>query len=99
MEATGVLVRLEDMSFDQSLDEVALARAIAALPVAPEAWVLAAELLPLIQDDLDALAERCREDAQLRERVIEGLEAALRSAHEPTRRAAGDIHDRLRPES
>jgi hypothetical protein len=99
MEAIGALARLGGMSQEQPLDEVALARAIAALPPAPHAWVLAAELLPLARTGIDSLVARCAEDAELRGRVIEGLEAALRSAHEPTRRAAGDVQDRLRRES
>ena len=94
MEATGALARLEGM-IEPPFDEIRLARAIAALPPAPEPWLRAAELLPLAQDDLDALAERCREDAELRAHVIAGLELALRSTHEPTRRAAGDLRDRL----
>src|SRR5215212_4109687 len=98
MEAIAPLARLGVMSHDRPLDELQLARAIAALPAAPDAWVLAAELLPFAQDDLDALAERCREDAELRHRVVESLEAALRSGHEPTRSAARDAHDRLRRE-
>ena len=95
MEATGALARLVGMSA-RPLDEIRLARAIAALPPAPEPWLRAAELLPFAVQDLDALAERCREDAELRARVIDGLEAALRSAHAPTRKAAGDLRDRLR---
>jgi hypothetical protein len=83
------------MRDEDALDEIDLARLIAALPAAPEAWVRAAELLPLAHDDLDALVERCREDAKLRERVIAGLEAALQSAHADTRRRAGDVRERF----
>lgn len=83
------------MSEPEPLDEARLAYLLAALPPAPEAWVRAAELLPLAELDADSLVELCREDAALLEQVLEGLEAAMRSAHEPTRRDAAKVRDRL----
>jgi hypothetical protein len=79
-----------------ALDEIDIARLIAALPSAPEGWVRAAELLPFATHDLDELAARCSRDAELRAQVLAGLEAALASSHPETRRAAGELDARLR---
>jgi hypothetical protein len=76
-------------------DEERLAHALAALPPAPEAWVRAAEILPLARRDLEGLVERCQVDAVLRERVLAGLEEALNSTSEPIRTEAQAIRDRL----
>jgi hypothetical protein len=84
------------MSDPEPFDETRLAALLAALPPAPEAWVRAAEILPLAVLDADALVERCRADSALRERVLEGLESALRSTHEPTRDGAATLRERLR---
>lgn len=83
------------MSGSDTWDEERLAQALAALPPAPEAWVRAAEILPLARRDLEGLVERCQADAALRERVLAGLEEALNSTSEPIRTEAQAIRDRL----
>ena len=60
-------------------DEERLARLIRALPPAPEAWVQAAQELPLARTQLDEIVARAEEDAAFRERLIADLEEALES--------------------
>jgi len=60
-----------------SYDEETLARLLRTLPPAPEAWVLAAQELPLARKGLDQIVERARADAEFRQRLIADLEAAL----------------------
>jgi hypothetical protein len=58
-------------------DEERLARLIRALPPAPEAWVRAAQELPLAQTELDQIVARAEADLEFRARLIADLEAAL----------------------
>ena len=60
-----------------NIDEERLARLIGALPPAPEAWVLAAQELPLARTQLDEIVARAEADATFREQLIADLEAAL----------------------
>jgi hypothetical protein len=83
------------VSTQHPIDEVRIARWLSQLPAAPQGWVRAAELLPFARRDLDSLVRDCETDAVLRAHVLAGLESALRSAHEPTRRDAAALRDRL----
>jgi hypothetical protein len=60
-----------------SFDEERLARLIRALPPAPDAWVRAAQELPLARSEFDAIVGRAEADAEFRKRLIADLEAAL----------------------
>ncbi len=60
-----------------SFDEERLARLIRALPPAPEAWVRAAQELPLAQTELDEIVARAEADLAFRQRLIADLEGAL----------------------
>ena len=60
-----------------AFDEERLARLIRALPPAPEAWVRAAQELPLARTELDEIVARAEADAEFRQRLIADLEAAL----------------------
>ena len=60
-----------------TFDEERLARLIRALPPAPEAWVQAAQELPLARTQLDEIVARAEADAAFRERLIANLEEAL----------------------
>lgn len=67
------------------LDAERLARLIRALPPAPEAWVRAAQELPLARAELDEIVARAEADAEFRSRLMADLEAALAAdGHEPT---------------
>jgi hypothetical protein len=60
-----------------AFDEERLARLIQALPPAPEAWVRAAQELPLAMAGLDEIVARAEADAEFRARLVADLEAAL----------------------
>jgi regulator of protease activity HflC (stomatin/prohibitin superfamily) len=60
-----------------ALNEERLARLIRALPPAPEAWVRAAQELPLARAELDQIVARAEADAEFRARLVADLEAAL----------------------
>jgi len=65
-------------------DEERLAELLAALPPPPEAWVRAAEELPLARRGLDELVARAEADAEFRQALIADLEAAVAGAgYEP----------------
>jgi len=67
------------------LDEERLARLIRALPPAPEAWVRAAQELPLARSELDQIVTRAEADAEFRTRLVADLEAALAAeGYEPS---------------
>ena len=50
---------------------------MSALPPAPEAWVRAAQELPLLRLGLDGIVERAEADAEFRRALIADLETAL----------------------
>jgi hypothetical protein len=60
-----------------AFDEERLARLIGALPPAPQAWVRAAQELPLAQSELDQIVARAEADLEFRARLIADLEGAL----------------------
>jgi len=67
-------------------DEDRLSELIAALPPAPEAWVLAAQELPFARTGLDAIVAKAEADAEFRRALIADLEATLaREGYEPDR--------------
>jgi hypothetical protein len=57
--------------------EEQLAARMRLLPPAPEAWVKAAQELPLALRGLDQIVERFRRDEEFRRAVLDDLEAAL----------------------
>lgn len=60
-----------------AFEEERLARLIRALPPAPEAWVRAAQELPVARREIDEIVARAEADAAFRERLIADLEGAL----------------------
>jgi hypothetical protein len=67
-------------------DEDRLSELIAALPPAPEAWVRAAQELPFVRTELDAIVARAEEDAEFRRALIADLESTLaQEGYEPDR--------------
>jgi hypothetical protein len=61
-------------------DEERLGELLSSLPPAPEAWVKAAQNLPLARKGVDEIVERAEEDEEYRRRVIEDPRAALEEA-------------------
>ena len=79
-----------------SYDEQRLANLIRTLPPAPEAWVRAAQELPLQRRGLDDIVERCRADVEYRKRVVADLETALANVGlEPVERVVEELRERL----
>jgi hypothetical protein len=77
-------------------DEERLAELIRALPPAPEAWVLAAQELPLARRGLDEIVARAEADAEFRAALIADLEAAIAQAgYEPDRPLVEAVRRRL----
>jgi hypothetical protein len=58
-------------------NEDTLAELIGALPPAPQAWVRAAQELPLARTEIDQIVARTEADAEFREALIADLEATL----------------------
>lgn len=66
-------------------DEERLGELLGVLPPAPAGWVQAAQELPAVRGELDAIVERARVDAEFRVWLVADLEAALAAAgYEPT---------------
>lgn len=61
-------------------DEETLAELLRTLPAPPQAWVKAAQEIPLARKGLDDIVERARADQAFRDALIADLEAALESA-------------------
>lgn len=61
-------------------NEEKLGEILSALPPAPEAWVRAAQDLPLKRQRLDEIVERANADEEYRRRAIEHPEAVLEEA-------------------
>ena len=57
-----------------------LAELLRTLPAPPEAWVRAAQEIPLARRGLDDIVERARADQAFREALIADLERALQDA-------------------
>ena len=77
-------------------DEERLAQLIGSLPPAPEAWVQAAQELPLSRHQLDDIVARAEADLAFREALIADLEDALRDeGYEPDRLPLEELRRRL----
>ena len=77
-------------------DEETLADLLRTLPVPPQAWVKAAQEIPLARRGLDDIVERAREDQAFREALIADLETALESAGYDTNPALTEaVRERL----
>ena len=61
-------------------NEETLADLLRTLPAPPDAWVKAAQEIPLARRGLDDIVERARADLAFREALIADLESALESA-------------------
>jgi hypothetical protein len=69
-----------------AFNEDRLADLIAALPPAPQAWVRAAQELPLARTEINEIVARAEADAEFREALIADLEATLaQEGYEPER--------------
>jgi type VI protein secretion system component VasF len=69
-----------------AFNEDRLAELIGALPPAPEAWVRAAQELPVARTELDEIVARAEADAEFRQALIADLEATLaQEGYEPER--------------
>lgn len=80
-------------------DEERLGRLLAALPPAPEAWVRAAQDLPLLRAQVDEIIARAEADAAFRKRLVADLNAALETeGYEPERRLVDEVRSRLEHE-
>ena len=80
----------------QNYDEETLASVLRMLPAPPEAWVRAAQEIPLARRGLDQIVERARADLTFREALIEDLERALEGAgYEPDPALAEAVRVRL----
>lgn len=77
-------------------DEERLAQLIRALPPAPQAWVEAAQLLPLARRQLDDIVARAEADLAFRDALIADLEAALElEGYEPRSLPLDELRRRL----
>jgi hypothetical protein len=77
-------------------NEEILAELLRTLPAAPEAWVKAAQEIPLARRGLDDIVERARADQAFREALIADLESALADAgYEPDPVLADAVRARL----
>jgi hypothetical protein len=80
-------------------DEVQLGEFLSALPPAPEAWVRAAQELPLLRLGLGDIVERARADQEFRRALIVDLEAALQAeGFEPDPALVDALRHRFSPE-
>jgi hypothetical protein len=61
-------------------EEETLAHLLRTLPTPPQAWVKAAQEIPLARRGLDDIVERARADQAFRDALIADLEQALESA-------------------
>ena len=77
-------------------DEETLAELLRTLPAPPEAWVKAAQEIPLARRGLDDIVERARADQAFRDALIADLEQAIESAgYEPDPALADAVRQRL----
>ena len=61
-------------------DEERLGELLRLLPPAPAGWVEAAQELPGVRAELDALVQRAEQDAAFRQALVDDLEDALCAA-------------------
>jgi hypothetical protein len=77
-------------------DEETLADLLRTLPAPPQAWVKAAQEIPLARRGLDDIVERARADQAFRDALIADLERAIESAgYEPDPALAEAVRQRL----
>lgn len=77
-------------------DEETLADLLRTLPTPPEAWVKAAQEIPLARRGLDDIVERARADRAFRDALIADLERALEGAgYDADPALAEAVRDRL----
>jgi hypothetical protein len=80
----------------RNYDEETLAGQLRTLPAAPEAWVKAAQEIPLARKGLDDIVERARDDQAFRQALIADLESALeRAGYEPDPALADAVRERF----
>jgi hypothetical protein len=80
-------------------DEERLAELLRILPPAPEAWIKAAQELPLARLELDGIVARAEADAAFRAALVADLEAALaEEGYEPSERLLQELRERLASE-
>ena len=78
------------------MNEERLAQLIAALPPAPEAWVRAAQELPLAQRGLDDIVARAEADVEFQRRLVADLDAALEAeGYEPDQALLDELRRRF----
>ena len=77
-------------------DEHRLAELIKALPPAPQAWVEAAQELPLVRGQLDDIVARAEKDIAFRDALVTDLEETLRlEGYEPESLPLDELQRRL----
>jgi hypothetical protein len=77
-------------------DEQRLAQLIGALPPAPQAWVEAAQELPLARGKLDDIVARAEADIAFRDALVADLEQTLRiEGYEPESLPLDELRRRL----
>jgi hypothetical protein len=77
-------------------DEETLADLLRTLPAPPQAWVQAAQEIPLARRGLDDIVERARADQAFRDALIADLERAIEGAgYEPDPALAEAVRQRL----
>lgn len=80
----------------RNYNEETLADLLRTLPAPPEAWVKAAQEIPLARRGLDDIVERARADQAFREALIADLERALEGAgYEPDSALTEAVRQRL----
>jgi hypothetical protein len=79
-----------------AFNEDRLAELIGALPPAPQAWVQAAQELPLARTEIDEIVARAEADAEFRIALIADLEATLaQEGYEPSRLPVDELRRRF----
>jgi hypothetical protein len=80
----------------RTYDEETLADLLRTLPAPPQAWVKAAQEIPLARKGLDDIVERARADQAFRDALIADLETALeRAGYETDPALAEAVRERL----
>jgi hypothetical protein len=77
-------------------NEETLAQLLRTLPAPPQAWVRAAQEIPLARRGLDEIVERARADRAFRDALIADLESALvAEGYEPDPPLVDALRDRF----
>ena len=80
----------------RTYNEENMADLLRTLPAPPQAWVKAAQEIPLARKGLDDIVERAREDQAFREALIADLESAIAGAgYEPDPALTDAVRARL----